>query len=379
MTSGQQDDGALIAALDSVREAAQRCFEHYNNQERLGVWLPHPSPNIDELTLPVRAAMDTHPKFKEQNNRFFGSKQLMLQSWHQSRNLLKITAEHDSPFAVAWLHKVYATERAKLRYVAEVYGLKVSEPVDLKNGVVLVPLEGLPPSPNARAVQSQFQVTPNRASWPPNIMTIPIGAIIETPELAYSSSYDEQLVNRIAPPRSDDLERTIRAFTLANGAAPVVGTSWLEFVDNELQMAEFGMMRMMALHEGRLPFSAVDVDADAIEWIERYLNLSPELRPVCDVAIERLNLARRRNSPGNRAIEGAISLEALLGPDGNQEITYRLRLRAALLLSTDFKERRVISNAVREFYTLRSNTVHGTPVKPKDMQANDGLLAVSSG
>ena len=131
----------------------------------------------------------------------------------------------------------------------------------------------------------------------------------------------------------------------------------------------------MALHEGRPPFSVVDVDADAIEWIERYLSLSPELSPQCDIAIERLNLARRRHSPGNRAIEGAISLEALLGPDGNQEITYRLRLRAALLLSTNFEERREISNAVKEFYKPRSNTVHGIPAQPRDLHKNDACAA----
>ncbi len=204
MTNNQQDDQALIATLDSAREAARQCFEHYNMQERLGVWLPHPSPNLDEIALPVRAAMETHPTFRQPDGRFFGSKQLMLHSWYQSRNLLKISVEHDSAFAVAWFHKVHATERAKLRYVAEVYGLKVTEPVRLTNGVVLVPLESLPPSQNARLVQTQFQFTPN--NLPVNINTIPIGAIIGTPEVSYTSAYDDDAAN-IAPPRSDVLSR----------------------------------------------------------------------------------------------------------------------------------------------------------------------------
>jgi hypothetical protein len=61
MTNEQRNDAVLIAALDSVREAGKCLFEHYNNQERLGVWLPHPSPNLEDLTLPIRAAMETHP------------------------------------------------------------------------------------------------------------------------------------------------------------------------------------------------------------------------------------------------------------------------------------------------------------------------------
>ena len=40
--------------------------------------------------------------------------------------------------------------------------------------------------------------------------------------------------------RSDELERTVRAFTLVDGAAPVVRYSWLEFVDIDLAMADFG-------------------------------------------------------------------------------------------------------------------------------------------
>ena len=149
------------------------------------------------------------------------------------------------------------------------------------------------------------------------------------------------------------------------GSAPMIGTSWIDFVDPELAMAEIGIISENPAHEGALNFLSRDVDADAIEWVERYIGLAPDVRSQCDIAIERLNLARRRNSPGNQAIEGAICLEALLGPDDNHEIVYKLGLRSALLLSTDFDERCKISNDVKEFYTLRSRTVHGKTRKSK--------------
>jgi hypothetical protein len=97
-----------------VREPARRYFEHYANQERMGAWLPPPSPNIDELSLPIRAAMEAHSRFKDDANRFFGSKQLMRHPWYQSCNLLRIAVDRDSVAAVAWYHKVHSTERAKL-------------------------------------------------------------------------------------------------------------------------------------------------------------------------------------------------------------------------------------------------------------------------
>jgi hypothetical protein len=98
--------------------------------------------------------------------------------------------------------------------------------------------------------------------------------------------------------------------------------------------------------------------------------LAPEVRPYCEIAIDRLNLARRRLSPGDKAIDGSICHEALLAYDSNQEITHRLSLRSALLLSTEFKERQEISNAVKKFYKLRSDSVHGNALKPKDAQRN---------
>ena len=372
MTRNLRDDEALIATLESVRDAARRCFEHYDNQARLGVWLPHPSPSLEEIAVPVRTAMGTHRIFKQEESRFFGSKQLILGPYCQSNNLIRASVDRNSITAVDWLHEVYDTKQAKLRYVAEVYGLKVTVKVFLSNGVTLVPLEYLPRSANAQAIQSQFQFFPNRL--PISLVALPVGAFIEISELPYATVYNDKNT-ALAPTRSETLEKTIRAFTLVDGAAPVVGTSWLEFVDDHLRMAEFGMKRMMAQNEGLQPFVSVDVDAEAIEWIERYLALLPELGPRCDVAIERLNLARRRLSAGNKAIEGGISLEALLGFDENQEITYRLRLRAALLLSNDVAKRREISKAVNDFYTLRSRTVHGSLDKTKVRQSDDACVA----
>ena len=83
-------------------------------------------------------------------------------------------------------------------------------------------------------------------------------------------------------------------------------------------------------------------------------------------ADDRLNLARRRRSPGDQAIDGGICLEALLGDDSPQELTYKLRLRAALLLGTTLSERHEIRQAVGDLYALRSKVVHGRARRPED-------------
>ena len=181
MPNDDENDMTLISALHKVREPAQRCFEHYDNQERTGVWLERPSTDIDELAQPIIVALETHPKFKNASNRFFGSKQLMLNSFFLSRNLLKVAIDRTPSAAVAWCHKIWSTERADLRYVAEIYGLKFAETLSLSNGVSILPLEKLPPSANAKAVQSQFH--PRPGNWNMPTTSLPIGATYEATEI----------------------------------------------------------------------------------------------------------------------------------------------------------------------------------------------------
>lgn len=117
-----------------------------------------------------------------------------------------------------------------------------------------------------------------------------------------------------------------------------------------------------------MPHFAEEIRPEAIEWVDRYLQLTPDVKRICDVALERLNLARRRTSPGNIAIEGAICLEALLSGEDSGDLTYKLKLRAALLLATDLEQRRAIQKTVGDFYKLRSRTVHGDVIKAGDAQ-----------
>ena len=88
------------------------------------------------------------------------------------------------------------------------------------------------------------------------------------------------------------------------------------------------------------------VDDAVLDWAERYLKMEGPLRRSMDIALDRLNLARRRRSPGDQAIDSGICLEALLGDDSPQELTYKLKLRAALLLGSTVTERREIREAV---------------------------------
>jgi hypothetical protein len=359
------EDQSLIDLLMQLSLAAKPHFEHYaKNQHDFGIkeraeWFAaQPSPQLFEnVRKSLQTALENHPVFGVSEGRFFGSKQLMIHPHYAAYNLLRVSLERGPAGAISWLCKVYSTNKADLRYVVEVHGLKLDKQIALSNGVRLVPLAQLPPSPQANGLIAQYDSFPSVPNARP--MFPPIGAIFEVLDVCALTDFEES--RRKLGPRSMELERTIRAFALEGEAAPILGIGWLEFIDPDIALAEYGQMWMSPIRESDVSIGRHPTDANqlAIDWVERYIDLESNLKRVCDVAIERLALARCRYYPGNKAIEGAICLEALLGDGGNQELTYRLRLRAALLLGKNLNERREISRAINDFYDLRSKTVHG--------------------
>lgn len=360
------DDRSLVSELERVLEPARRCLAIYARRQVVGVFVP-PKPDINDLTVSLAPILNGHSVFGTNKDRFFGGKQLMLQSVWVAQNLLRVAAERGAALAVEWLHKVYSTEVADLRLVSEVHGLELEQPCALSNDVVLMPLASLPSSPNANALASQYQ-------WPwrglPSSLSTPIVAVLELRNVQGS-----QVPDPLTEIRATEVARSVMAFTLAKEAAPVVGNSWIDYVDPDLTLAEFGRMWRGANFEGvlgRVPL--LKIDSEDVHWVERYLHLKPELRPLCDLAIDRLNLARRRHSSGDKAIEGGICLEALLGDGDPMEVTYKLTLRAALLLGSNLEERQRLKHDARNFYRLRSKTVHGRVPSAEEAQ-NDASCA----
>jgi hypothetical protein len=368
------DDASVARELDKAREAAMRCFAHDAEQQRLGVWLEAPEPTIQEISRPLRLLLAAHPEFGAGRNCFFGGKQMMLHPQFLAPAALRVAGQHDASAAIRWLHKIYAVEVTDVRVVAEVYGLQLTTPRKLKNGLMLQPLAELRSSPNAMTIASQWRIRPG-GYHPPSFYP-PVAATLDV--CAVSATTGHETGRTLTDAKFAELSRTVKALTLADAAAPVIGISWIDFVDSDLVSAEVGQITQGANFEGALNrISAVEINDAGWQWVDHYLELKSDVRAVCDIAIDRLNLARRRISPGDKAIDGAICLESLLGDDDSNELTYKLKLRAALLLGSTLEERREIRDAVGKFYKLRSSTVHGR--LPRARNAKDENTCVATG
>jgi hypothetical protein len=96
-----------------------------------------------------------------------------------------------------------------------------------------------------------------------------------------------------------------------------------------------------------------------VAFATQYFAMGGELARKIIIASARLNLARRRPAVGDKAIEGSICLEALLGDD-RFDMTYKIGLRAALLTEQALKRRAATMRTIRDFYRMRSAVVHGS-------------------
>lgn len=363
----EPEDLAIVGELEKLLNPCRSLFAVLEaNRHQINFTTGPISSQLHSLAKHLFVMLQTHPVFSKMPMRFFGQKQLTLGP-QLAMNLIQVALDRSAPRAVEWLHHLYLIEKTDVRFVAEVHGLEVGAGLfTLPNGIQLMPLQDLPPSANAQGIIEQYHTIALPTRMP---MFQPIGATLVIPQVNASAQPADKSV-RV------DFEKAINAFTLLEGCAPVVGISWLEFVDQDVVLAEHGRMWHPPSFEGLLPNPPhIQVNAAAVEWIRRYLNLKSEVKDLCDLAIARLNLARRRRSPGDKAIEGGICLEALLGDADGADLTYKLKLRSALLLANDFDARDDIRTKVGAFYTLRSKTVHGrsSSVSNSEQVAKDGL------
>jgi hypothetical protein len=270
--------------------------------------------------------------------------------------------------AVDWLARVYTTEVAAIRYVAEVFGIIMDAPYTVANGVRFCQFEDVP---NSKMSQAYLEHHRNRRlSF--FLHSRPVAAVYEDQSVSRSKNYPGPLVT---------IDHAIMAHAFADEhAAPFRGYLWAEFIDPALEDADAALMSAsFSRYDG--PDSPTPptwkMSVEKMPKVDAVLRLNPAFLARLDIAGSRLILARNRLSLINKAIEGSICLESLLTDEENAEISYRLSLRAALLIGTDSTERLEIWNKLKKFYNLRSKGVHGShKSKPDDSKTVDDGLSI---
>lgn len=125
----------------------------------------------------------------------------------------------------------------------------------------------------------------------------------------------------------------------------------------------------------RRPVRIDAADTDSLDGVARLIDdaevdRSKMVATSYDVALQKFYNAPYRASAFEQMVDLATALEAILlgGDKSTEEVTLRLRSRAARLLCTDRDPATAIFDDVGRLYGLRSSLVHGGNLKEKDLR-----------
>ncbi|MEH3092329.1 MAG: HEPN domain-containing protein [Agrobacterium cavarae] len=337
----REDDKMLLAALYEASSYALETDEDLVNPHDAGTaWGK------------LRLALEAHSIFGKGRQVFAGRHQLNLSPMFVAMVAGRFLRRRGPEDTLKWLHHIFTIENIESRRCAELIGVKIGERLTLSNGVNLVPFNEMRSSWHTDALRySHTAPRSMMASFPYDVIGMyQIVSLKFSPDIKkYEDNYQ------------GFIEASLAVSAVA-GCAAVVGAVWSEYEYVDYEDAELGRSHIPASYEGRSPrFQDVTLTALHLEDINRFLELAGRVKKSCLTASARLNSARRRVTAGDSAIDLATALEALLATsDERSEITYRLKLRAAIMLGDSLEERENIFRRIGELYKLRSNVVHGS-------------------
>ncbi|MDB5693562.1 MAG: hypothetical protein JWO81_2625 [Alphaproteobacteria bacterium] len=162
------------------------------------------------------------------------------------------------------------------------------------------------------------------------------------------------------PPGMDRIETGLKMVTLCGPSCPAIRATSTLVCSDELRLFSVGEAVSYSYPGYWYPGMPKVITDEPRSLAPLYERLGSIDRRRVDTAISRLGLAVARLEPSDAVVELAIALEAVLSDPGNKlELTYRLKLRAALILATGLPERKEIKSLVDELYSERSKVVHG--------------------
>lgn len=326
------------------------------------------------------------------DKRFPGSRQFFARSRNSafpfypelaSRILIRRTIEKGSPDdAVAWLQRVLAAKQGTGRVIEALWGVPVDDAIELVAGTKIVPFKQLPDSPQKRVIMGAVgdQRLPSMLNY-----TVPQSALLVEESVPQPISDNLNRLERsnekpVFVLTDEHLADVTLVLTLVGPRTPISAMIWFDFDDPDLSyLSSLGLERSSRTIE-ILPSSLADDPAldpaEAAEVVQQYLKLPAKIKGTVRVATHRLNIAQRRASTGDKAIDLCIALESLLGGAETNEVTHKVTTRAVRLLGGSEADRLRRRDVIKATYGFRSKMVHqgAEPTESKKISGADAKV-----
>jgi len=296
---------------------------------------------------------------------------------HLIQWLLKRVNEHDSKVAADNLERYLSTWEVPGQDVLVISGISLFTPVDLGNGLKLLPFDHL--------------VNSFRKAWVEGMAMGRSGLGMPILEKAVLTCPNKMMRKQQGrpdfTPKFLELEQARQWLTLIGPSCPLQLAYWWE---PEEWVPLAGMTGSISGHihdvmhgPGRI-FD--ETDMEKAKTIFRIISdIDDGLKTRLSIPLNRLNQSIRRMQSVDSAIELGIALEALFFDDGTKssELSFKLRLRGAWLLGATHEQRKEVMATLDELYDCRSAAIHSGKLdgikthKPKDELLKEGYCLVA--
>jgi hypothetical protein len=271
----------------------------------------------------------------------------------------------DAGTVLAEYERAFTENAADVHEVVALWGLHLREPFEIRNGIHLVPLSSVPPSPPRDILLG----IPTYADWREeegafHVRARPKAALTHSFRLSPVVSARRGSLPSSEPSlsRQGEMLEIARSLTLIVPRAVQQVGSWFQ-TDHPLVGGVGGWGGQAISSEYQFEVAPEDMDPTHVRGIvNEYFALPAGDRQNLRIVLDRLNIAKLRQTLEDRAVDLGVSLEALLFnpedmPPG--EISLKFKLRGSVLAADDPQERKAVVRLLDRVYSLRSTAAHG--------------------
>lgn len=273
--------------------------------------------------------------------------------------------DNSASFSASQLEIFLSRDDTPATAILAVSGIEVIDPIWISTDIQIVPFDSLPATHPRDALYPPFlkhEFLLKHGFMPFDInggYSPPKSALLKDTSI-FPQTYSK---GELATIDITDLYEVCEFLTLLSDATPVPVGSWVELKDNVPCKELLGSSWNYPIPD---VLSTKETALDAVRWKElapvfrSFSGMTQANRDLLRVPIQRINQARRRKKPADKAIDQGIAFEALFLSDRahKEELSFTLRLRASLLLGNTLEERQSLIALFAAFYNCRSQAVH---------------------
>jgi hypothetical protein len=284
--------------------------------------------------------------------------------------------------AVGWFLKLLGTREATVLVKAAIWGFQLDRPVSLSKTAQITSFAALPDSYMKERIEARARTCYDGSAWmTPTYYDLPDAAYVE--EVA---RFPYIRPDGAAFQRMNDLEERLNdlvvIFQAATVGCPVAVAFWFEYLDHDLEYAEWENACSWLLPEvhPRVQRGSV-VDAGRIQAnVANFDALPSNRRADLLRSMDRFRLSQCRRQPIDRVLDLTLAFEvAVSGSSGEYSPpSYKVSVRTAQAIGGALQERQQYRMSLGELYKLRNQATHGSRLKAKAVAELEAVIDRSS-